>query len=308
MTDGQKRLQLANRIREGTTDLDALGWIVFWNLKNVDINQAQFKAYLTECGLNPKFALEHNYRSAFIRALRNLEEQRIIRRVDEDTNVIVYQFTAEKRTRQDAGLRLDYEYETRVVVDKNIYRESGDFEKALIEGDGEIRKALIALFSREKVRYRSPDVTRYIQRIFRTNADIVTLRDQGSVYFVPSVFRSTVDAVAKLVAALGGESTFDAIPMPNVSASRTLVKRAFSAEADSLIKDLLAEIQSALDGGLRPNDDNYDKWAQGKMKKVEEIRNRVGLYGDVLNGGGDKILKECADLETTILKPRILMV
>lgn len=274
MSNVTKRRQLIDTITEGNVSFPILGHIVWWNLRNLDLTQADFAKKLTEAGINPeRYARPHNYRSSFIRALQHMQQDRIIRRVSETPRELVYQFTTEKQVRERLGLRLDYEYETKLRVDKNIYRDTRDFGSALVDGDKEIKRVVVNLFHREKTRYRSADITRYVMKIFNDNADVIALRDQGNVYFVPSSFRGLVNNVHKLVTSLSNESKFEWMPMPNTESSRSVVRNSFSNEINNLFKQLKEEIEKG-EGG--------EKWVVTKLANIEHIMSRVSLYSDVL--------------------------
>jgi hypothetical protein len=299
-----QRRNLIARLKVGDADVPIIGYTVWWNLRLVDVKQKQFAAMLEECDLPSSYAREHNYRSAFIRALRSLEEERLIRKVEEDENWIIYQFTAEKKVMGELGLRLDYEYQTKITVDKNIYRDSGDFAQSVTEGDKEIRLAVIKLFEQEKIRYRSADVTRYLQKILRERADFVSLRDQGNVYFVPANYRSVIESVERLVGMLGGVSTFTAIPIPDVENSRFTVNRAVLDELNTLVKSLAQEVAQAQ---IFDSDEARQRFVNGKMSKLERIRSRVELYSEILpEKEAETLTQSTAELEAEILKPRTL--
>ena len=109
MTNAARRSILVGSIKEDTKDIPIIGYICWWSVRNVDVSQKDFAKLLKECGLPEKYAREHNYRSAFTRALHNMEEKRIIRLVEEDENRIVMQFTLENKVTSGGDPKLEYD-------------------------------------------------------------------------------------------------------------------------------------------------------------------------------------------------------
>ena len=316
-------------------DVPIIGNVVFWNIRGADVTKDQFVAMLKDAGLPEKYAKEHNYRSSFIRALKNMEEDRIIRRVSEDDAFIVYQFTAEKVVtpeskcnycggvekhepmcpvgmgealaaakgvvvKKGAMAKLEYQYETRVIVDKNRYYEAKNFSDAVIReiksADGtpdyvanpEITKSVIDLYERERVRYRSGDVTRYVQKILTEEADIVSLRDQGAVYFVPARFQDVVEKVKSLVDKIAMGSSFEYLPIPDAAASRDTV-------ASSVIGDLKGAIREFSDQIREAGPDVPKFMLQRFEGRIDGIKRRIGLYDEIVPETEAKKLTEEVD-------------
>jgi hypothetical protein len=261
--------------QEENTRFEILGYMCWWNIRNVQLTQSQFGKMLEDCGLNRKYARTHNYRSAFIRALRNLEEQRIIRKVEETDRYLVYQFTAEQKISEGQTAELEYDQETIVVLDKESYYKDQDFLKSLVKGREDIRQAVASHFERERVAYSSSDITRYVQKIMGDQADYVSMREQGCLYFVPAGFQGTVSACERLVQMLGGGSRFDSMPVPNVQANRMMVGAAATDELRRLYEKLAVEVKASVDTAT-------DKWTEGKLVEVRSILARIGMYGDVM--------------------------
>lgn len=277
MTAAESKRAFFAVLTEAGKSYDILGYTIWWNIRNADVTQEQFAKMLRDSGLDEKYAREHNYRSAFIRALRLMEEKRIIRKVEESPNFLVYQFTAEEKEGSGQNASLEYNQETIVVLSKSIYAKEKDFLAALVKGREDIRKKVADYFEREKVRYGSSDVTRYIQKIFRDQADLLNLRPQGCIYFVPASFQNIVTSVQSLIAALGGGSSLEQMPVPNVGSSRSLVSASFSEEAVALYKQLAAEIKVGLESG-----DLSDKSKEGRFSSLQELLNRIQLYSPIL--------------------------
>jgi hypothetical protein len=268
---------LKEQYTEGMTSFPIIGFCTYWNMRNVDITMDQFAQLLKDHGFKEKYAKEHNYRSAFIRALRNMEEQRIIRRVEETPHHLVYQFTAEHKEGHGQDATLSYDPETCVVIDKEVYRKTRDFSQAIVQGKSDIKTKVLEHFMREKTRYHSADVTRYIQNILADNADVCSIREQGCLYFVPAVYRSVLDRLISMINKMGS-SRMEFMPMPDVGPNRQVVGNAFCKELDSLFANIEQEIAEVALGK-----EVGETWADTKASKIAAIKKRIALYSDVLS-------------------------
>lgn len=333
MANDRKKTQLIRTLEEGSQRLDILGHVVWWNIRNVDIPRESFIAILEQAGLPTSYAKPHNYRSALTRALKQLHEKRIIRVVEDNSERYVVQFTSESIVELGEGENeLRYDPETRIVIDKNRYSDwSGQedaFEKALLrdktikrDQDGQpvtdekgsfvrmpdpqpvknLKDRLVSLFYLERDKYNSSDVTRFIQKIFDTQADIISLRKQGTVYFVPSAYANVINSVTHMVDSLNEESAFERIPLVDVPSNRQLVGRAFSEDADALIEKLDEDIHEASDGEKSP------KWLETRQKTVNKLRERLEMYAQVLDGKRkDNLESALQDADQLLQNVRIL--
>lgn len=298
-----QKQRLLGMLMEDGKEIPVIGYMCWWSIRNVNLNRTKFIEFLKECGLDESYAREHNYRSAFKRALNSLEEQRIIRLVDEDGFRIRYQFTAEKLTNTGGQTQLDYNRETIIEVDKQIYQQTKKFENALTQGKKEIRDALVKLFYQEKTSYKSSDISRYIQRIFEDKADIVSLRQQGCLYFIPAGFRDILDKVANLVRLITQEArSFEYVPLPDVKSSRSMVGNAVKDEAQESYELLAAEIETA----MKSSQEVTEVWKRTRVTRLKKLQERLSRYESVLGDNGKILTKETVSLEQEIMKFRKL--
>lgn len=299
-------------------NLPILGHVIWWNIREVDITKDEFSSYLKVAGLSDKYAKSHNYRSALIRALRSMEEERIIRPVKEDATCVIFQFTAEKLVNDEQNPHLAYDAEVTVTVDKDAYatfqKDEDGFYKSISKvadprnpdvdcADAENIKLTIAkAFEREKDAYKSSDITRYVQQIFQEKADIVSLRPQGSIYFVPACYDSIVQSVKQLIEQIGGSCSFEALPVPDTKDARKTIGDSFAEEVASLLTNMDEEIKKAQEGSK----DITDKWVETRQERIKKVKDRIDMYADVLGVRADK-LRGDFDALNDILKPRVLV-
>jgi len=303
MTTAVAASTLFGQIQQGNVNVQILGHICWTSSHNVELTQDRFAEILTSVGLPASLAKEHNWRSAFIRALRNMEEKRLIRLVEENGDRLVYQFTAEKLQETADVPFLNYVKETVVVINKAKYAENGDFAEAIVQGDPEIKKRVIEIFNVEKHKYNSADMNRYVQKIFRTRADIVTLRDQGGVYFVPATYQAVVQIVSQLAAQVPGLS-FNYLPIPDVESSRRTVSEAVNDEVLASLAELDRDMKAVTDGFVQVT----DVWRKTRLGRIEAVKERIKQYGEILVGAGESLQEKTRSLELRLLGPRKLNV
>lgn len=272
------RSTLVQTFTDGSNSFDILGYIAWWNVRNVDLTRDELVTRLQNCGLSEAFARVHNYRSAFIRALKDMEAQRIIRKVEENTAKLVYQFTAENLLDEagDDGIRLQYDPETVVVIDKDKYRKTQVFAEC-VTSRADIKDRVVDLFNDKKERYNSSDMTRIVQRIFNSRADFVALREQGGVYFIPAEFVGVLQSVSNLVNSVGN-SNFQYMPLPNVENSRAAVSAAINDEMHVDLTKLDEEIDEMINGK-----EVSDNWCEHRVRKIQNLKERVERYSELLD-------------------------
>jgi len=293
---------LLDTLQQGTQNFTIYGFMVWWNVNNVHMTKAQFEKLLEDHGINKKYAREHNYRSAFIRALREMEANRIIRKVEEDDFRLTYQFTSEKVIKEVGGDKaLEYDKETLIVIDKVEYRNNGDFAKSIIKGKPAIKDAIVKLFDQHKQTYKSSDVTRYVQKIFRDSADIISLRTQGSVYFVPAGYKSVLDNVAALIADFGGGSRLDFAPIPAVEASKQILKNALVED----FNDEFGQLEKDLEAVLKDDKEVTKVWSSTRVNRLKKLLNRLeGFHAGGVVADISSYQTSLADMEKKILGVR----
>lgn len=292
----QDQVGIIRQLTENGVNINILGYIVFWNVRDVDINKDIYANVLEHCNIDTKYAREHNYRSAFIRALKSLEEQRIIRKVEENSDRLVYQFTAEVKVSDDPdNPHFLYNMESIVEIDKDAYYTFQDFERAITKCDEAAKPVIVELFNKEKVRYRSSDITRYTQNIISDMADIISLRPQGSVYFVPAIYKPVVDKVHQMMDMIqshGGTAVLEHIPIPDVLAGRSMVYNALISELNVVYEKLYNEVNAATDAEKGVS----ERWVGHRVQQLDVIKHRIDMYSVVATDNLETLNNKFNDL------------
>ena len=290
-------------IKEGTKEHEIFGYLIWWNINSVTVTRNEFIQYLQRVNIDKKYAPKHNYRSALTRALKVMEENRLVRLVEDTPQTVSFQFTAEHKVDGDDGKELTYEKEALIVVSKPKYRETGDFEASLDKCSPEIKHQLALLFNQHREMYNSSDITRYLQNIFRSEGDIISLRPQGSVYFVPAGHKNLIDSAEELLGYIGGVCKLDSLPIPNVEQAKEIVKAALVAELDEDFQKLENEV----DAVMSDNKAVSDTWTDARIVRLKKMLGRIECYvGGGLGLDTNKWESSAKEMEQKILGVRKL--
>lgn len=205
-----------------------LGELIAWEVPtNTTISLTDLVAALTLAGLDPKAARLLGPRHAFVRACRQLAEQRIIRNLEEDQDHITFQFTAERRDSD----QYRYDFEAKLTLDKS----TGTITCA----DAALQAKAEAAFLQCLEQRKTQDITRLLQSLFSRNADLFPIK--GGVYFVPQMHVPFLDKVEKFLSTLNG--TLARFPVPEGKATVTVQ----TVVVDGLMAEI-TEYETAISG------------------------------------------------------------
>lgn len=271
---------LLGTLNQNGADVDILGWVIWPELESIDTTAEWFGTKLVQLGFDESYARQHNYRSTFQRCLKNLEEKRIIRLVKEDGNSMLYQFTAERLVEDED--RLAYDVETQVEVDKMRYWRDHDFRAALVRGNSELCDRLAEMFEAEKSRYTTNDVSRYLKKILRDLTDMISIRKQGSVYFVPANGEDVVNRIGQLCDLITeegkGTANLGLFPLVDSASSRQQVSDSIEAEVRDVLDNMAEEMKKVNEG----HTDVTERWLDHRLEKIESVKSRIDLYARAL--------------------------
>lgn len=246
-------------------DGDLLGEIVSWDMYGRELSYAEVQDALRVAGLDPEFASELSTRSAFTRACKHLKDNRQIDKVKSKAGMITFQFTKKVLD----GEEYEFDRECRVEVDTDSGQVSCD-EKP------ELAKQAQELLNHAMQTRNASDVTRIIQNLFRSQADLYAINRKGAAYFCPEKFRPFTAQVEQFVKAMGGQ--ISRFPVPKgTDHGNASVRDAVSMGLGTL----LAELDEAVEGW-------DEKTRESTMEKVQakydQVAMKVDAYAEYLLG------------------------
>jgi hypothetical protein len=254
-----------------------LGEVISWTCSGVAVTHAALVGALQTARLDAGVARELAPRHAFTRACRKLSDQRIIRQVGEDDNLLKFQFTHESR----AGDKFEYELETMLTLDKRSGAVSCGLPGLATRAQEQLDRAIDAR--------TGSDITRVIQRLFDRNADLFPIRPQGGCYFVPERHRDFVDRVQGFIGQINGQLLRFPVPAGTGEGDRS-VKEAVAAGLATLIAEHQAAVE-AFGADTRP------ETLARAAERIQVARFKVESYAALLadeKGRLDRALGEAA--------------
>ncbi len=273
-----------------------LGQLVWWYFRNIKITRSWFKEALDAQQFNgAKYARPHPMRSALSRSLELLAESRIIRKVSEDNIRLVYQFTNETLVNDTENPTFEYVNEAVIHISKEIWNQTSDFKKSITKCPEELKDFLADKFEIAKETFDSNDVTRYVKNILETEADIVSVRDGGSIYFCPAAYCDVIariDNVLKSIPKENGSAKMDYLIIPDIESSRELVSENVTKEISAILNSIDNDI-CELSGAVTKI------WVTNRQKTIEITENRIKLYANIVKNHASMINK-CNELKKNL--------
>lgn len=279
-----------NNITRNTHTL--LGEVIAWNLPdNTTIPYTDLLDALRAAGLNEKVAKEMLPRYAFVRAAKELADQRIIRQVADEGGVLTFQFTREYLDKQDN--QFHYQYETALDLDKTTgkitpHDPADRFQTSV---DTLITRAQ-ALLEKCKNERLTGDITRYLKILFNKEADLFPVRNAGGVYFVPEQHMAFVDKIETLVTTLHGNVTRFPVPVGTKAGDKS-VQQAVSQGLQQLIDEHLMAVDQF-------GTDTRVSTIERHVNKIEQTKFKIEAYAGYLADQQEKLLTSLKTVSLTV--------
>ena len=263
--------------------LGTLGEIVSWRAPK-EVRFVDLQAAMKTAGIDEKLLREMLPRHAFSRAARKLAEGRIIRQVEENDTTITFQFTKEHLK----GNQYEYALETHLKLDKATggvdcpIAGLQTMAKGLVDGEMAVRKAT--------------DVSRLVQRTFEiSKGDLIPIREQGGVYFIPETHVELADRIDELLRACGGGLRRFKVSADGASTSKS-VAEAMNEHFLQMIGEFKSSCDEIVTGEASPT------IAKRRSERVRELRVKLGAYKDILQDYAEQIEKGIDEADSDLKK------
>jgi hypothetical protein len=242
------------------------GEIVTWDVAaKTRISHTRMIDALAAAGLDTTVSRPMAARNAFARACRHLDEQRIIRRIDDSALTMRFQFTAETRT----GDRLEYNCETVLILDKLTGKVVSE-----VPGHDELVNRAQAAIDEEIATRTSTDITDVVQRLCNRHADLFLIRSQGGCYFVPVAYVEFLAKIETFISAVGGNLRRFPVPVGSKHGDRSV-----SEAVNDGIEKAVAEHVEAI---AKFDPDTQDGTLERMVARINETRFRMEAYREYL--------------------------
>jgi hypothetical protein len=228
---------------------------------------------LSKAGLDPAMAKKIMPRAAFTRACKALKEKAVFDVIKDTADKTKFQMTKKGMQNEEWV----YTKETVLVLDKNTgvleckNKDVRDAAQKLLDAALEIRT--------------TSDITHIVQKLFEKNGDLFSLRDQGGVYFVPSIYTPFSDKVEKFIEQLGGEMGRFPVPKGTKQGDKSIQ----TAVADAF-RNLIKDHEESIDAFTTRTQDGTMKNA---AERINLTRVKIEAYAHYLTNKSKELLKAC---------------
>lgn len=269
-------------------DVPRLGALVWWTVSEVTISREDLKALFAEQGIPENALIDTRTRSAFKKALNEAEKDRLVRRIKDDSESIVYGIVEE--TADSKALDLTYSTENVVVYDKETKTLSF---KATGGREQEIRAA----FEKYLTGYTSNEVREIVRKFVVSFCDGFLARDGGGVYFVPESKTSELVKMEAAVSRINGGSHLFIMSVPDMKRERANALRLWVEEAHRQVAELEADVER-----LTGSEGTRKATLQARVEAFKALRSKADAYSTALGFEKETLEAKVKGLEAKVLK------
>ena len=201
-----------------------LGEIVSWNCSKVSISQTSLVEALKSADLTTHVTPELPFQTAFTRACKNLGQRHLIRKLEEDSEFLYFQFTREAR----AGEYFTYSTEGKLTLSK----ETGKVACTAAE----LGQAVQVELDRELPLRRGADISKLLLKLLEHEAGLFPVRPQGGCYLVLKEHSSFLDSLESFVTRVGGQLLRFPVPSGTKAGDQS-VKQTIASGLSALINE-----------------------------------------------------------------------
>jgi hypothetical protein len=250
-------------------DMELLGEIVSWNCSKVSISQIALEEALKSADLTTHVTPELPFQTAFTRACKNLGQRHLIRKLEEDSEFVYFQFTKEAREAE----YFTYSTEGKLTLSK----ETGKVACTAAE----LGQAVQVELDRELPLRRGADISKLLLKLLEHEAGLFPVRPQGGCYLVMKEHSAFLDSLESFTGRVGG--CLLRYPIPSGTRS-----------GDQSVKVTIASALSALINEYSNSIDNFgsDTKPSTLEKAADHIRQarfKVEAYSSYLEDERSKL-------------------
>lgn len=260
-----------------------LGWVVSWRVP-ATVPLDTLRKAIKSAGIPADLLGELHNEQALRRALREMSDSRVIRKLRREGDKVYFQVTRETLTASEAS----YERECEVALDVTT---------GIVDGSNSaIAEQAKTLLDSHLAKRLTIDLTRLLQRYFETGkGDLVPIREQGGAYFVPEAHATLVERSRTLLKAIGGRLRSFAVKMEGEGETAKSV-------ADSIAEymgELLAEFKLSCDG---ISEDTRADAKRNRLEKIVSLKTKLEMYRGLMQGYADRVEREVTGAEDMLVK------
>jgi len=262
---------------------DLFGEVVVWDIVSDAVSYTAVLDALDQAGLDPSIATELSPRAAFTRACKHLKANRTIDKLKSKGGVISFQFTRKAMV----GEEFEFEREARVELDCDTGEIKCDEAPELAE------KATELLAFAKETRTAS-DITRLVQKMFATHADLYPINPKkGVAYFCPSAHRDFTAKVEAFMGQFGGKLWRYPILQGTEEGNRS-VRDAVASGLQVMLDELNEAVES---WGANTKDATMEK-VQARYRLVST---KIDAYATYLLGAQEQLMQRVEESKSRLV-------
>jgi len=245
-----------------------IGEIVAWESPH-EVMWDKLQAAMDNASIPKTLATDMRNTNAWKRAMHKLKEGRVIAETYSDNDTVEFQFT--KEWLDENAHEMHYQKECTLTLTKAT--------GIITCSDYNLQHQAQILLNAEKFTRNANDVTRIIQRLFKSrlhSTDLIPIRKQGGCYFVRENLSTVVDKAEMLLDAIGGD-----LHRYEVGADSRGAKSAAKSIRDTIL-GMADDATKSINAIRNATGDDAEKITEESFKKVSLARAKLDAYRDLL--------------------------
>lgn len=267
--------------------MELLAEVICWSKLPRPVPLSSLRDALSDTGFPVDLARDLLPRHAFTRASKSLAQKRIIRKLEENEDVLTFQLTQEVR----GSDRFEYDFETYLYLNKKTGTVRCDDDKLREMAQGAVDNAL-------QLR-TSGDITQLCRTIISSQSKVTfPIRQMGGAYLIPAEHGAVIESLERLLKQIGVSMVRFPIPKGSVVAQenvREVMKNTFAA---------LISKHSRKIAGL--GDKTRGSTVEREMVEIQALQMQIEGYGELLASEAGRLLDQLGrakkDLESKLME------
>lgn len=272
--------------------VQALGLCVVCDLYGVREAREQVQRKFEAAGLSTEYLTEKRDKTAFLDALKSLEESEILVKVEDTYEYVTYQCDA-------AGADFHRAANVQKTALVRLYKNGPKAGSVESDTPG-VADNVTVLIEAERVIVRTQDVSKALRRLIEREADTVNLTVGGGVWFVPTNFLELLRRVEEFIGSLNGRNMFSVLPVADKPENR----RSYWASIEGEIRRQIADIEAGIDDlrQLPGEDEAHPKHRiQNLFSLIREKRQRLEAYAGLFEMQAHEITEKLDTLHADLM-------
>lgn len=265
-----------------------LGNVVYWEMENVLVSKLDLVNILDAVGIDPKEHLRDiRFKSIVGRAIKAAVKDRGDKRI----RVQKAADTEEKTVWAVYFLELDDNGEPKFQNENKIILHKSS-EKVEIVGpdEQEIRQYINDLGGV----YKTEDFRKFVLNYMKRECSVVTVRDKGGMYFVPSTKETNFNKVIALFDAMRN-CNLNFIPVIDTAQAKKSVWKSIVGDKLTALQELKASIDEM------PEKDAKQYLVERRLKEFKTLKQEVSMFNDLFTLTNDELKNNLSQVEQALL-------